>query len=69
MEIKDSFGRKPVKEKINVDAKKDMPLYMRESAYNNVKEVVSSEFKGGDPVQNNDRVWKNKSDYTQRGDK
>lgn len=66
--LPDSFGRNPVKDKFSLTEKKDVPLYMRRSAYDNMKEIVSGEFKGS-PVQHNDRVMKNKSDYTQRGDK
>ncbi len=66
MEIKDSFGRNPVKETISVDERKDVPLYMLRSSYDNMKEIVKDPFKGS-PVQNNDKVVKNKSDYTQRG--
>jgi hypothetical protein len=64
----DSFGRKPVKEAFSLAEKKDLPLYMRRSAYDNIKEIEKGEFKGS-PVQYNDRVMKNKSDYTQRGEK
>ncbi len=66
MEIKDSFGRNPVKETISVDERKDVPLYMLRSSYDNMKEIVKDPFKGS-PVKNNDKVVKNKSDYTQRG--
>ncbi|MES1986481.1 MAG: hypothetical protein V4440_00360 [Pseudomonadota bacterium] len=64
----DSFGRKPVKEKFSVNEAKDLPLYMRSSSYGNIKPLESGAFKGS-PVQHNDQVMKNKSDYTQRGDK
>lgn len=63
-----SYGRKPVKEAFSLNEKKDVPLYMRRSAYDNMKEIESGEFKGS-PVLHNDRVMKNKSDYTQRGEK
>ena len=66
--LPNSFGRKPVTDKFSLAEKKDVPLYMRRSAYDNMKEIVGGEFKGS-PVQHNDRVMKNKSDYTQRGDK
>lgn len=66
--LPNSFGIKQVKESFSLNERKDVPLYMRRSAYDNMKEIVSGEFKGS-PVQHNDRVMKNKSDYTQRGDK
>lgn len=50
---------------ISVDEKKDMPLYMRESAYSNIKGLESVQLKG---VRNADLIRINKSDYTQRGE-
>lgn len=68
MDIKNSFGHKPVKEKFSVDEKQDLPLYLRASSYRPHKEVISVKLKG-ERVLNSDRMTQNKSDYTQRGDK
>lgn len=57
---------KPVKEKINFDEKKDMPLYMRESPFKNIKGLESVKLRG---VVDADKIRLNKTDYTQRGDK
>jgi hypothetical protein len=66
MEIKDSFGYKPVKETIDVNEKKDLPLYMQPSSYGNYNAMVSSGMKG---VKHSEKAMINKSDYTQRKDK
>ena len=65
MDIKDNFGLKPVKEKFNLNEEQPTPLYMRNSSYGNHKEIVGMELKG---VLNADKVYRNKSDYTQRGE-
>ena len=53
---------------ISLDQKKDVPLYMRESSYRNMNAIEHVKLKGS-PVRGSDRMTKNKSDYTQRGDK
>lgn len=68
MDIKSSFGYKPVKETINVDANQDLPLYMRSSSYRPHNDVISVKLKG-ERVLHSDRMTQNKSDYTQRGNK
>lgn len=68
MNISDSFGRKPVKEKFSVDEKQDLPLYMRASSYRPHNDVISVKLKG-ERVLHSDSMRQNKSDYTQRGEK
>ena len=66
MEIKDSFGLKTVKEKFNIDAKQEVPVYKQPESYNNYKPRVGVTLKG---VRNADKILHNESDYTQRGEK
>ena len=66
MEIKDSFAYKPVKESISLNEKTDLPLYMQASSYGNYKERISSGLTG---IKHGEKAMKNKSDYTQRGEK
>ena len=66
MDIKDSFGLKPVRESFDLGEKKDMPLYMKESPFKNIKEMQDVRMKG---ILNSDKIRINKSDYTQRGEK
>ena len=39
--LPDSFGRNSVKERINVNERQELPLYMRASSYRPHKEVIS----------------------------
>ena len=66
MNIKDSFGYKPVKESFNLDGKKDIPMPMQRSSYGEFNELIPAGLKG---VINGDKALKNKSDLTQRGEK
>jgi len=66
--LPDSFGRNSVKERINVNERQELPLYMRASSYRPHKEVISVKMKG-ERVLHSDKMTQNKSDYTQRGEK
>lgn len=67
MDIKSSFGHKPVKEAFSLDERKEVPLANRLSSYGNAKEIISVKLKGS-PVRHSDKMTQNKSDYTQRGE-
>lgn len=66
MDIKTSFGLKPVKESFSLNEEHSVPIYKRASSYNNYKEMQDVTMKG---VTKHSTVIHDKSDYTQRGDK
>lgn len=63
---KDLTNVTPVTEKFNLDERKDLPLYLRSSSYGNFNPLEATKLRG---VKNSDKMMKNKSDYTQRGEK
>jgi hypothetical protein len=65
LDIKTSWGLKPVKEKFSLAEKVDVPLYKQPSAYNNYKAQKSVDMKG---ILHTDKALINESDYTQAGD-
>ena len=52
---------KPVREEFSLNEKKDMPLYMKDSPFRNIKEMQEVKMKG---VLHTNMAYKNKSDYT-----